>query len=91
VPYKTTVQITKGDKTDNGEIIDLSINGIKVIYRGLMIDDVVTLKFGLPGVIDPIIIEGEVRWVSQEETGIRFTKGLRAAHTYALMRLARDD
>ena len=89
-----SVEIARGESKVTAQTEDLSIGGMRL----KMPDDAepfrsgekVTLTFHLPDLSAPIEVPAEVRWIDRifgTRAGLQFTKGLRAAHVWAIDRV----
>ena len=79
-----------GRRGVDGLLIELSLDGCRISHGSksslFVLDDVVMLR--LPGA-DPI--EGQVRWLGDGVTGLRFSRPLHNAGLEALIRLCRAE
>ena len=70
--------------------VNVSTGGMRLIFDPELTPtyhEQYTLEFTLPGVDEPTVVKGIVRWVDRirtNECGVAFTTGLRAIEVWAL-------
>ena len=70
------VVVVRGDETFRYLSKNISVGGMKLAWgeeRKLELGDAVKMSFNLPLLSAPVEVEGEVRWVGEDDCGIQFS------------------
>lgn len=88
--WSAPVVLTQKDRQEESEIQNISMGGILVQSNlGLVFGDEVTVRFEVPKLDAPIIVNCTVRWIMEHDiAGLNFN-ALKAIETWAVSQLVR--
>jgi adenylate cyclase len=74
VEVATSVTISDGEVVVPAQVTDVSMSGLAVhqLSRKFEVGQVVRIRLTVPGLVDPVSLNGKVIWSTEDKTGLRF-------------------